>query len=101
MLIVVGTMTIDPDKLEALRPAVVDVMAATQAEAGNIGYSFSQDLADPATIRIVELWESQAAIDEHMKTPHLATFFQALGASGAVKASALNVHEAQEGVKLM
>ena len=74
MLIIAGTLTFDPTKTEQAKEAAAEVMAATQAEPGCITYAFSLDMADPATIRVFEAWESQEALDAHFQTPHVAAF---------------------------
>lgn len=74
MLIVAGSLKIDPAKLDEARAAALDVMAETHQEPGNIDYVFTQSLDAPGTIHIFEKWESQEALDAHFKTPHMAAF---------------------------
>lgn len=74
MLIVAGTITIDPTKIDIAREAAATMMAATHAEPGNIDYAFSFDAADPATIRVFECWESRADLDNHFTLPHMDDF---------------------------
>lgn len=47
-----------------------EVMRASQAEAGCILYHYGADLTDPRLFHITEIWESQAALDAHLATPH-------------------------------
>lgn len=81
MLIVIGTARFDPAHIAALRPAAAAMMKATQAEAGCIAYHFAEDLAEPGLVHIVERWESQAALDAHIKAPHGKVFNEALAAT--------------------
>lgn len=82
MIIVAGHVRIDPAKRQEADAAAQDVMAATRAEAGNISYTFSADLGDPGLIHIFEEWKSQADLDVHFQTPHMATFQGKFGGFG-------------------
>jgi len=50
----------------------------TRAEAGCIQYDLHQSSEDPCAFAFYERWASPEALDEHMKTPHIATAFAAL-----------------------
>ena len=59
-------------------------MEPTRAEAGCLSYVATRDLKTAGRYVFVEEWESQAALDAHMRTPHLRTFggvVKSLGAS--------------------
>jgi quinol monooxygenase YgiN len=84
MLVIAGTIKIDPaSRDEAVRAATV-MMEETHKEPGCISYTFSGDLVDPGSFRIFEEWESQAALDEHFKAPHMAAFQAAIGKVGVL-----------------
>ena len=87
MLIVAGTVTIDPAAKKEAEAAAIEIMRDTRKEAGNISYTFSNDLEDPAVFHIYEQWESQAALEAHFKMPHMATFQKRLGELGVVDVS--------------
>ena len=78
MLIVAGTITIDPADADKLRPAAAAMMAATREEPGNIEYVFSISVADPGSVQIFEVWESAEDLEKHFTLPHMATFQAAL-----------------------
>ncbi len=82
MLIVAGTVTIDPAKENEAEAAAIEIMRDTRKEEGNISYTFSNDLEDPAVFHIYEQWETQAALEAHFKMPHMATFQKTLGDLG-------------------
>lgn len=79
MLIVSGTITVDPQDVDKLRAAATIMMAATLEETGCHQYVFSEHLATPGTIQIFELWQSPDELEAHFETPHMATFRRALG----------------------
>jgi quinol monooxygenase YgiN len=73
-VIVAGTIRAPIDKLEALRPHMAAVMAATRAEDGCIDYTYALDVADEGLIRVFEIWRDRAALDAHFKTAHMAAW---------------------------
>ncbi len=74
MLIVAAKVTLGPDAIEKLTPLAQKMAVETLKEPGCIEYAFSVDLSDPNLVRIFEKWESQAALDNHFTTPHMAEF---------------------------
>jgi quinol monooxygenase YgiN len=78
MLIVTGEIEIDPADVETVRAAAIVMMDETGKEAGCRFYRFYQDLGHPGKIRVYEEWESQAHLDAHMATPHMADWRRAL-----------------------
>jgi quinol monooxygenase YgiN len=78
MLIVAGEIVVEPGAVESVRDALGTVEQATRAEAGCITYAFSQDVSDPAMLRIFERWESIDALRAHLQMPHMAAFGEAV-----------------------
>ena len=74
MLIVAGTITVDPADVPQFRAAAALMMAATHQEPGNIEYVFSVSVADPGNVQIFEIWESADDLEKHFTLPHMATF---------------------------
>jgi quinol monooxygenase YgiN len=74
MLIVAGTITIDPADIDRLRVAAAEMMSATHEEPGNIEYVFSVSVADPGSVQVFEVWKSGADLENHFTLPHMATF---------------------------
>ena len=72
MLIITGTIRIDPDRLDAARPVMAQMIEASRAEAGCLDYAYAQDIGDPGLIRVFERWQDQAALDRHFTTDHIA-----------------------------
>jgi quinol monooxygenase YgiN len=82
VIVIVGTVRIDPDMIEVLRPAMEAMVAASRAEPGCIDYAYAHDLLEPGLIRVSEAWTSNEALAEHFTTPHMAIWRQALTALG-------------------
>jgi quinol monooxygenase YgiN len=74
MIVVAGTISIDPAKRDVAIAAIRDLMAETRKEKGCVAYVMSGDFEDAGCIRLFEEWESQEAIDAHVKAPHMAKF---------------------------
>ncbi len=87
MLIVAGKITLDPAKVDTAKEAMKKVIAATEKEAGNMGYTFSQDIENPAVFHIFEKWESEEALASHLEEPHMAEFTGAMGDFGVTDAT--------------
>lgn len=96
MILVVGTVKIDPERLDGARAAMLKMVAASRAEAGCIAYSYAQDLADPGTIHVVEKWRDRAALAEHFTTPHMAEWRGVIGGLG-LSGRDLRLFETDEG----
>lgn len=74
MLIVAGTIEVDPDHRDAMLAAVAPMVTATRAERGCRAYAFSPDPDDPGLVRLFELWDDQAALDAHFASDHMAAW---------------------------
>lgn len=72
MLIVAGTFTVKPHKIDEAIAAMQEMAAATQREEGCIHYQFYQDITHSSTFLVYERWQSAEALAAHMDTPHMA-----------------------------
>ena len=63
MVIVAGTIEVDPADRDAFLQGRADAVRATRSEPGCIEYSFSADGIEPGLIRIFEIWESKEQHD--------------------------------------
>ena len=82
MIIIAGTITCDPEKMEEALEAIRPLMQGTHAEEGCIDYVLSADPLTPGVIRIFEKWESDEALKNHARAPHFAEFQAKLGNCG-------------------
>ncbi len=90
MIIVSGTLRLDPADLEPAMALGATMAAASLAEEGCNAYGFWQHPEDPTLVRIFEEWESQEAVDLHFATPHMAEFMAGLG---QLKVSDMDLHK--------
>ena len=99
MVIVMGTVKLDPSKLEATKPAMAKMVAASLAEPGCIAYAYAQDLLDPATMHVAEQWQDRAALTEDFATPHMTEWRGVMGSLGLTGRD-LRMFEADEGAPI-
>jgi quinol monooxygenase YgiN len=78
MIVVAGTVAINPASREEAARVALKMVAATQQESGCLAYDFWCDLADPNRFHVFEEWETQEALEAHFQTSHMAEFMQAL-----------------------
>lgn len=95
MVIVMGTVRVDPDAVQRLRPAMEAMTAASRAEDGCLTYAYALDLLEPGLVRVSELWTDRASLEAHFKTAHMATWRTAL--AGQVRERDIKLYEADDG----
>lgn len=71
MIIVTGTVRVDPARREAAREIMERMIIASRAEDGCIEYAYSVDVLDPGLIRVHEVWRDRDALQAHFRTTHL------------------------------
>jgi quinol monooxygenase YgiN len=78
-LTVVATITANPGSEDVVEAALRELAGPSRQEAGCHSYALYRSAADPTVFITIEQWESQADLDQHMTTPHIATAVQAVG----------------------
>ena len=76
---VVAVLTAKPGSEGIVHDELVTLAAASLAEAGCLGYELFASAADPTVFITVELWKSQADLDAHMQTAHIAKAVEVAG----------------------
>jgi quinol monooxygenase YgiN len=82
MIVIAGTLSLDPAKREPAIAAARALMEATRKEPGCVAYVFSEELDEAGTFRIFEEWKSQQDLDAHIKAPHMKAFQQVVPTLG-------------------
>jgi quinol monooxygenase YgiN len=70
-LTVVATFQARPGKEAELRAALTGLLAPTRQEPGCLNYDLHQSVQEPAKFLFHENWTDQAALDAHLKSPHI------------------------------
>ena len=68
MIIIAGTVEIDPARRDAALKAGLEHEAAGRAEAGCLDYVWTADSHNPGRIYVYERWESQQALEAHFQS---------------------------------
>ena len=70
MIIISGTVDVDPARRDAALEAGCPHMRATRAQKGCLDYVWSADPLNPARIYIYERWEDAESLESHFAGPH-------------------------------
>ena len=70
MLVFIQVKEGSEEKFEA---AFAKAIAGTRKEKGNLAYQLNRDVKKPGAYVVYERWTDLAALDAHLKTPHLVT----------------------------
>ena len=76
-VVIIGHFRLPVESLDAAREPMARVVMATRAEPGCIKYAYASEPGDPGLIHVSEVWESQAALDAHLRSEN---FLRVLGA---------------------
>jgi quinol monooxygenase YgiN len=68
---VVAQFTAKPGKEEALKAVLLALVPPTRRELGCYQYDLLMDAVDPRRFCFVERWDDNAALDQHLETPHV------------------------------
>ena len=88
-LTIVATVVVKPEYKDDVLKAIKTVVDATRKETGNIFYDVFEDVKNPLKFVFLEMWKSQAAIDEHNKAAHFKEFVKAVEGKATLEASTL------------
>ena len=96
MLIVAGTFTFDPDKLDAVVALQGPLMEEVRAEAGCQAYVFSNDTQEPGRQHLFEIWDDEASLIAHSRAPHMAAYREAMQELGALRTREISRYEVSD-----
>ena len=79
MMVLTAFIEVGPGDREAIRAALPDLIRSTRAEDGCEDYGCYEDTGQPGRYVFVERWRDQAALDRHLRTPHMAAWMKVAG----------------------
>ncbi|HVP28594.1 MAG TPA: putative quinol monooxygenase [Myxococcota bacterium] len=91
MIVIAGSIRIDPAQRERAAAAAREMMEATRRENGCRAYVFSFDVDDPGLVHLFEHWDSAADLQAHFTAPHMARFQAAI--AGLVRGTEIQRYE--------
>ncbi len=74
MIVISGTLVIDPEKRGRALAAAAAVVSISQSEPGCVEYGVWAHPDDPGRFHLFEEWESAEALVAHESMPHVAAF---------------------------
>ncbi len=74
MLLIIGTLRLAADQLDAARPSMALMIEASRAEAGCLEYSYAEDVLDCGLIHVKECWRDRISLNEHFRSDHIAAW---------------------------
>lgn len=72
-IILIAELKAQPGEEEAVKKALIAMVAPTRKENGCLCYNLHQSTKDPVTFVFYEQWANQAALDVHGKSDHMRT----------------------------
>jgi quinol monooxygenase YgiN len=79
MVKLIARLNAKPGQEELLTSALRELVGPSREEAGCILYDVCAVKDEPGKLLVLEEWESQEALDEHMQTPHFKAFLAKAG----------------------
>ncbi len=76
MLAVIARAELGADSAEDWVAAARTLVEPTLQEPGCQWYAMSRDICDPNVVWISEQWEDSAALEAHLRTPHVKRFIE-------------------------
>jgi quinol monooxygenase YgiN len=79
MIVLAGTMTMDPAQIDSYEQRVAAMLAKIRAEDGCHHYSTLVEDRATGTINVVEIWRDEAALRVHLAQPWIQDFQKRFG----------------------
>jgi quinol monooxygenase YgiN len=78
MVIVIARFRPRPDRFDEFLALLRDVQAASREDDGCLNYGYYREVADDMAFVAVEEWADAAALESHLRQPHIARLIAAL-----------------------
>ena len=78
-LTVVADVHVKSEHVDEFKQAVAKILEPSRQEAGNLRYDFCQSLDNASQFVVFEYWESEKNLQDHLASPHMTAFFDAVG----------------------
>ncbi|MDC5849800.1 putative quinol monooxygenase [Vibrio europaeus] len=87
-LTIIANIIAKDGQVELVKSELIKLIDKTRVEQGCINYDLHQDNQNPAHFVFHENWESEAALDTHLASEHIAGYSSAV--EGAIESFTLN-----------
>jgi len=75
MIIVAGTISVEPAQASAFEQAVKTMIEGVRTEDGCLHYSLLLEDRAAGLVNVLEMWRDEAALRVHLKLPVIVNFF--------------------------
>lgn len=82
MYVLMGEFRLPAARMDEAREMMRKVVEATREEEGCLHYAYAEDVLDPGLVRVSELWVSEEALDDHLRSPHMRVWAEERAALG-------------------
>lgn len=82
MIIIAGTVDIDPERREEALVAASKLLEPTRAQKGCMAYNWCADSLDPGRVQVYECWENEESLAEHFQNKWYLTMRETMGSFG-------------------
>ena len=89
LLYVVATVVAHPGQAEAVSAALRKIVAPSRAESTCLSYELAADNNNDHRFFVLEQWESKAALEVHMTTPHFKELVASIGSIADIRVDEL------------
>jgi quinol monooxygenase YgiN len=79
MVIVIAYFRPRADRREDFLALLEEVQEASRRDDGCLNYGYYANITDPASYVAVEEWADMAALEAHLRTPHVGRLIGAIG----------------------
>ena len=76
-LTIIATVVCKEEKIEFVKSEMIKLIDKTRSEEGCINYDLHQDNSNPAHFVFHENWESEALLQKHLASLHIADYVAA------------------------
>jgi len=82
MLAILAKIVLEPSSVTPYLKAAESILPTTRREAGCSHYAFARCVENPDVIWITAEWESEQALQDHLKSPHITAFLDDIKSMG-------------------
>jgi len=84
MIVLIGSFKMEPGEAKALVPAMEKLSMASRQDAGVVLYSWNISAEDEHLVRLLEVWETEKDLRDHLELSHVGEFVQLFAAAKVV-----------------
>lgn len=74
MIVLIGSFEMEPGEATKMVPAMKKLTTASRKDAGSVMYSWNVEAEDGNTVRLLEVWENEQTLRDHLELPHVGEF---------------------------